>query len=113
MSVIITVVLSQDMGAVATEPLPFSYERGTPVIMNVVVSQDMGGMWRHHFHVAPISYEPYIRALLGTASHFCEVVVLTLRTFARRIWALWKHHFHEMCSRPTARITCTVRAADM
>jgi len=25
-------------------------------------------------------YEPYIRALLGTASHFCEVVVLKLRT---------------------------------
>ena len=25
-------------------------------------------------------YEPYIRALLGTDSHFCEVVVLTLRT---------------------------------
>ena len=25
-------------------------------------------------------YEPEIRALLGTASHFCEVVVLKLRT---------------------------------
>jgi len=25
-------------------------------------------------------YEPYIRALLGTDSHFCEVVVLKLRT---------------------------------
>jgi len=25
-------------------------------------------------------YEPQIRALLGTASHFCEVVVLKLRT---------------------------------
>jgi len=25
-------------------------------------------------------YEPLIRALLGTASHFCEVVVLKLRT---------------------------------
>ena len=25
-------------------------------------------------------YEPYIRALLGTASHSCEVVVLKLRT---------------------------------
>jgi len=25
-------------------------------------------------------YAPYIRALLGTASHFCEVVVLKLRT---------------------------------
>ena len=25
-------------------------------------------------------YEPWIRALLGTASHFCEVVVLKLRT---------------------------------
>ena len=25
-------------------------------------------------------YEPYIRALFGTASHFCEVVVLKLRT---------------------------------
>jgi len=25
-------------------------------------------------------YEPSIRALLGTASHFCEVVVLELRT---------------------------------
>jgi len=24
--------------------------------------------------------QPYIRALLGTASHFCEAVVLTLRT---------------------------------
>jgi len=24
-------------------------------------------------------YEPYIRALLGTASHFCEVVVLLTR----------------------------------
>ena len=24
-------------------------------------------------------YEPYIRARLGTAAHFCEVVVLTLR----------------------------------
>ena len=24
-------------------------------------------------------YEPYIRARLGTASHFCEVVVLKLR----------------------------------
>jgi len=26
------------------------------------------------------TYEPQIRALLGTASHFCEVVVLKLRT---------------------------------
>ena len=25
-------------------------------------------------------YEPYIRALLGTASHFCEVFVLKSRT---------------------------------
>ena len=25
-------------------------------------------------------YEPQIRALLGTASHYCEVVVLKLRT---------------------------------
>ena len=25
-------------------------------------------------------YEPYIRARLGTAAHFCEVVVLKLRT---------------------------------
>jgi len=25
-------------------------------------------------------YEPYIRALLGTASHFCEAVVVKLRT---------------------------------
>ena len=27
-------------------------------------------------------YEPYIRALLGTASHFCELVVLKLGTCA-------------------------------
>ena len=27
-------------------------------------------------------YEPQIRALLGTASHFCEVVVLKLRIFS-------------------------------
>jgi len=26
-------------------------------------------------------YEPYIRALLGTATHFCEVVVLKLRAW--------------------------------
>ena len=28
-------------------------------------------------------YEPQIRALLGTASHFCQVVVLKLRTAGR------------------------------
>jgi len=32
----------------------------------------------------PQVYEPYIRALLGTASHFCEVVVLKL-TYLRLI----------------------------
>jgi len=29
-------------------------------------------------------YEPYIRALFGTASHFCKVVVLKLRTVRAR-----------------------------
>jgi len=28
-------------------------------------------------------YEPEIRARLGTAAHFCEVVVLKLRTFSK------------------------------
>jgi len=32
-------------------------------------------------------YEPYIRALLGTDSHFCEVVVLKL-CFVRRVLKL-------------------------
>ena len=31
-------------------------------------------------------YEPYMRALLGTASHFCEVVVLKLRTAPGHTW---------------------------
>ena len=30
-------------------------------------------------------YEPQIRALLGTASHFCEVIVLKLRTEGHRV----------------------------
>jgi len=30
-------------------------------------------------------YAPYIRALLGTASHFCEVVVLKLRTWQQEV----------------------------
>ena len=44
-------------------------------------------------------YEPYIRALLGTASHFCEAIVLKLRTvpigtalslrILRASWTMW------------------------
>ena len=30
-------------------------------------------------------YEPYIRALLGTAAHFFKVVVLELRTLLRKL----------------------------
>ena len=35
-------------------------------------------------------YEPQIRALLGTASHFCEVVVLKLRLDRRRKRVRWR-----------------------
>ena len=31
-------------------------------------------------------YEPQIRALLGTASHFCEAVVVSPQAIPRKIW---------------------------
>ena len=42
----------------------------------VIRGSSLSSLVLSHTHV----YEPEIRALLGTASQFCEVVVLTLRT---------------------------------
>ena len=39
-------------------------------------------------------YEPHIRARLGTASHFFEVVVLILKTFEHETREQESHHHH-------------------
>ena len=55
---------------------PARHQKGTPLFFFIALSSLLLSLELSDAQV----YEPYIRALLGTASHFCKEVVLQLRT---------------------------------